>query len=66
MQQLIDDYCGGMADGTVIPAGRCFGNFAKATLNAIPLDFRASALWLFIRSAAVIVWATMTRRVMPP
>jgi formate dehydrogenase len=59
VQQLIDDYCGGMADGhefyAYLPGGAS-GGILPATLNAIPLDFDTLQPYgCFIGSAAVIV-----------
>ena len=59
VQQLIDDYCGGMADGhefyAYLPGGAS-GGILPATLNTIPLDFDTLQPYgCFIGSAAVIV-----------
>ena len=59
VQQLIDDYCGGMADGhefyAYLPGGAS-GGILPASLNAIPLDFDTLQPYgCFIGSAAVII-----------
>ena len=59
VQQLIDDYCGGMADGhefyAYLPGGAS-GGILPATLNTIPLDFDTLQPYgCFIGSAAVII-----------
>ena len=59
VQELIDEYCGGMADGhdfyAYLPGGAS-GGILPATLNAIPLDFDTLQPYgCFIGSAAVIV-----------
>ena len=59
VQQLIDDYSGGMADGhefyAYLPGGAS-GGILPASLNAIPLDFDTLQPYgCFIGSAAVIV-----------
>ena len=59
VQQLIDDYCGGMADGHAFYAylpGGASGGILPARLNAIPLDFDTLQPYgCFIGSAAVII-----------
>ena len=59
VQELIDEYCGGMADGHelygYLPGGAS-GGILPASLNAIPLDFDTlNAYGCFIGSAAVVV-----------
>lgn len=59
VQELIDEYCGGMADGhnfyAYLPGGAS-GGMLPASLNAIPLDFDTLQPYgCFIGSAAVIV-----------
>ena len=59
VQQLIDDYCGGMADGhdfyAYLPGGAS-GGILPASLNTIPLDFDTLQPYgCFIGSAAVII-----------
>lgn len=59
IQQLIDDFCGGMQEGHhfygYLPGGAS-GGILPATLNQIPLDFDTlQAYGCFIGSAAVIV-----------
>ena len=59
VQALIDEYCGGMADGhnfyAYLPGGAS-GGILPASLNAIPLDFDTLQPYgCFIGSAAVIV-----------
>ncbi len=59
VQELIDEYCGGMADGhnfyAYLPGGAS-GGILPAALNAIPLDFDTLQPYgCFIGSAAVIV-----------
>ena len=59
VQQLIDDYCGGMADGhefyAYLPGGAS-GGILPATLNTIPLDFDTLQPYgCFIGSAAVVI-----------
>ena len=59
VQQLIDDYSGGMADGhefyAYLPGGAS-GGILPASLNAIPLDFDTLQPYgCFIGSAAVVV-----------
>ena len=59
VQQLIDDYCGGMSDGHAFYAylpGGASGGILPARLNAIPLDFDTLQPYgCFIGSAAVII-----------
>ncbi len=59
IQQLIDEYCGGMQDGHAFYAylpGGASGGILPATMNDIPLDFDTlQAHGCFIGSAAVIV-----------
>ncbi len=59
VQQLIDDYCGGMAEGHTFYAylpGGASGGILPASLNAIPLDFDTLQPYgCFIGSAAVVV-----------
>ncbi|MES2151325.1 MAG: NAD(P)H-dependent oxidoreductase subunit E [Pseudomonadota bacterium] len=59
ISELIDEYCGGMADGHVfygyLPGGAS-GGILPASMNAIPLDFDTlQAYGCFIGSAAVVV-----------
>ena len=59
IQQLIDEYCGGMQDGHAFYAylpGGASGGILPATMNEIPLDFDTLQPYgCFIGSAAVIV-----------
>ncbi|MGD9774690.1 NADH-ubiquinone oxidoreductase-F iron-sulfur binding region domain-containing protein [Diaphorobacter sp.] len=59
VQELIDEYCGGMADGHQLYAylpGGASGGILPARLNQIPLDFDTlQPHGCFIGSAAVIV-----------
>jgi formate dehydrogenase len=59
IQQLIDDYCGGMAEGHTFRAylpGGASGGILPASMNDIPLDFGTLEKYgCFIGSAAVIV-----------
>ena len=59
VQELIDEYCGGMADGHTLYAylpGGASGGILPASLNNIPLDFDTLLPHgAFIGSAAVIV-----------
>jgi len=62
VQELIDEYCGGMADGhqfyAYLPGGAS-GGILPATMNNIPLDFDTLQPYgCFIGSAAVIVLST--------
>ncbi|MES2538949.1 MAG: NADH-ubiquinone oxidoreductase-F iron-sulfur binding region domain-containing protein [Pseudomonadota bacterium] len=59
IQQLIDDYCGGMQDGhrfyAYLPGGAS-GGILPAAMNTIPLDFDTlQPFGCFIGSAAIIV-----------
>ena len=59
IQELIDEYCGGMQDGhnfyAYLPGGAS-GGILPATMNSIPLDFDTLQPYgCFIGSAAVIV-----------
>jgi len=59
VQELIDEYCGGMLDGHQLYAylpGGASGGILPASLNQIPLDFDTlQSYGCFIGSAAVIV-----------
>ena len=60
IQELIDEYCGGMQDGHkfygYLPGGAS-GGILPATMNDIPLDFDTLQPYgCFIRSAAVMVF----------
>jgi NADH:ubiquinone oxidoreductase subunit F (NADH-binding)/NADH:ubiquinone oxidoreductase subunit E len=59
VQELIDEFCGGMQDGHTFYAylpGGASGGILPATMNAIPLDFDTLQTYgCFIGSAAVIV-----------
>jgi formate dehydrogenase beta subunit len=59
IQELIDEYCGGMLDGQAFYAylpGGASGGILPASLNQIPLDFDTlQAYGCFIGSAAIIV-----------
>ena len=59
VQELIDEYCGGMLEGHRLYAylpGGASGGILPASMNAIPLDFDTlQAYGCFIGSAAVIV-----------
>ncbi len=59
IQELIDEYCGGMADGHTFTAylpGGASGGILPAAMNDIPLDFGTLEKYgCFIGSAAVIV-----------
>jgi NADH:ubiquinone oxidoreductase subunit F (NADH-binding)/NADH:ubiquinone oxidoreductase subunit E len=59
LQELIDEYCGGMLDGHTLYAylpGGASGGILPASLNQIPLDFDTLQPYgCFIGSAAVIV-----------
>jgi len=59
VQELIDEYCGGMQDGHTFYAylpGGASGGILPASMNAIPLDFDTLQPYgCFIGSAAVIV-----------
>ena len=62
IQDLIDEYCGGMQDGHTFYAylpGGASGGILPATMNGIPLDFDTlQPHGCFIGSAAVIVLST--------
>ena len=59
VQQLVDEYCGGMVDGHTLYAylpGGASGGILPASLNTIPLDFDTLQPYgCFIGSAAVII-----------
>ena len=59
IQELIDEYCGGMADGQTFSAylpGGASGGILPASMNNIPLDFGTLEKYgCFIGSAAVVV-----------
>ena len=59
VQELIDEYCGGMQDGHTLYAylpGGASGGILPASLNQIPLDFDTLQPYgCFIGSAAIIV-----------
>ena len=59
VQELIDEYCGGMLDGHQLYAyfpGGASGGILPASLNQIPLDFDTLQTYgCFIGSAAVII-----------
>jgi formate dehydrogenase len=59
IQELIDEYCGGMKDGHTLYGylpGGASGGILPASLNAVPLDFDTLQPYgCFIGSAAVIV-----------
>ena len=59
VRELIDEYCGGMADGHVFKAylpGGCSGGILPAAMGDLPLDFGTlEPHGCFIGSAAVIV-----------
>ncbi len=59
VQELIDEYCGGMADGHELYAylpGGASGGILPASLNNIPLDFDTLQPYgCFIGSAAIII-----------
>jgi formate dehydrogenase len=59
VQQLIDEFCGGMADGHTFAAylpGGASGGILPASMNDIPLDFGTlEKFGCFIGSAAVVV-----------
>jgi formate dehydrogenase len=59
VQELIDEYCGGMAEGhnfyAYLPGGAS-GGILPASLNTVPLDFDTlQSYGCFIGSAAVII-----------
>ena len=59
VQELVDEYCGGMLDGHTLYAylpGGASGGILPASLNHVPLDFDTlQAYGCFIGSAAIIV-----------
>ena len=61
IQQLIDEYCDGMADGHTFKGylpGGASGGILPATMNDIPLDYGSKELMdagCFLGSAAVVV-----------
>ena len=61
IQKLIDDYCGGMADGHELKGylpGGASGGILPASMNNIPLDYGSkelSDLGCFLGSAAIVV-----------
>ena len=61
IQQLIDDYCDGMADGHIFKGylpGGASGGILPSTMNDIPLDYGSKELMdagCFLGSAAVVV-----------
>ena len=61
IQQLIDEYCDGMADGHIFKGylpGGASGGILPATMNDIPLDYGSKELMdagCFLGSAAVVV-----------
>jgi NADH:ubiquinone oxidoreductase subunit F (NADH-binding) len=61
VQELIDDYCGGILDGHIFKAylpGGASGGILPANLNNIPLDYGSkelSELGCFLGSAAIVV-----------
>ena len=61
VQELIDGYCGGMADGHIFAAylpGGASGGILPARMNDIPLDFGTLEKYgCFIGSAAVVVFS---------
>ncbi len=65
VQELIDEYCGGMADGHTLYAylpGGASGGILPASLNQLPLDFDTlQPHGCFIGSAAVIVLSQQDR-----
>jgi len=65
LQELIDEYCGGMAEGHTLYAylpGGASGGILPASLNQIPLDFDTlQAHGCFIGSAAVVVLSQQDR-----
>ncbi|MEO8121535.1 MAG: NADH-ubiquinone oxidoreductase-F iron-sulfur binding region domain-containing protein [Rhodoferax sp.] len=65
VQELIDEYCGGMLDGHTLYAylpGGASGGILPASLNHLPLDFDTlQAHGCFIGSAAVIVLSQFDR-----
>ena len=68
IQQLIDEYCGGMQDGhrfyAYLPGGAS-GGILPASMNDIPLDFDTLQPYgCFIGSAAVVVLSSQDSAVM--
>ncbi len=65
LQELIDEYCGGMSEGHTLYAylpGGASGGILPASLNTIPLDFDTLQPYgCFIGSAAVIVLSQKDR-----
>ncbi len=65
VQELIDEYCGGMLDGQALYAylpGGASGGILPASMNQIPLDFDTLQPYgCFIGSAAVIVLGEQDR-----
>ncbi|MFZ4478901.1 MAG: NADH-ubiquinone oxidoreductase-F iron-sulfur binding region domain-containing protein [Rhodoferax sp.] len=65
LQELVDEYCGGMAPGHTLYAylpGGASGGILPARLNRIPLDFDTlQAYGCFIGSAAVVVLSQADR-----
>ncbi len=61
MQELIDEFCGGMADGHQFRAylpGGASGGILPAAMNDIPLDFGTLEKYgCFIGSAAVVIFS---------
>ncbi len=61
VQELIDEYCGGMTEGHVFAAylpGGASGGILPASMNDIPLDFGTLEKYgCFIGSAAVVVFS---------
>ena len=61
VQELIDEHCGGMADGEVFAAylpGGASGGILPASMSDIPLDFGTLEKYgCFIGSAAVVVFS---------
>ncbi len=59
IQELIDEYCGGMSDGHSFAAylpGGASGGILRASMNDIPLDFGTLEKYgCFIGSAAVVI-----------
>jgi formate dehydrogenase len=60
IRELIDDYCGGMADGHLFKAylpGGASGGILPASMDDIPLDFggRLAELGAFVGSHAIVV-----------
>ena len=65
IQELIDEYCGGMQDGHIfygyLPGGAS-GGILPATMNDIPLDFDTLQPYgCFIGSAAVMVFSNQDK-----